>query len=852
MLVDRRRVEKALPGYRVGEWLGSGQFGLVLAARHRRLRRPVAVKVMEAKDPDGQTGNPSTEGQTDNSAATEQTDDSAAEGRILATLDHPHVVRIFEYVEAQGLCLVVMELLAGGTLTHRRATLTSPQACAVGLAVAAALEHAHTRGVLHRDIKADNILFAADDTVKVTDFGIAKIFDGSAASASNRAGTPTYMAPEQITGGRLSPATDLYALGIVLYQLLAGAPPFDPRQPLQTLWHQHLNDPPPPLHGVPTDLAAVVLRALAKMPADRQPSAAAFARDLARAATHAYGAGWTTRTGIPLHLDDTLRRVIDHQPPTTAHAEEKEQARVEGDHGEIPFLPTWDLPPEARGLTGSRYPAPPRRRNWSRITRPRGVGASVAAAILAVSLLSWRLLPTGTPPSAETISLRLATEATGIAADQTALARRLAVAAYRTAPTPQARTAVLRLLTTEQPAATLVGPTGPSGDVTFSPDGTLLATSNGDLAALVWDATARGEVRPRATLTGLASLIGNMVFSPDGTLLAITSGDQTARVWDIAAQGEVRPRATLTGRALDVVFSPDGTLLATRGSELQTTRIWDATAQGEAQPRAALTGPPGWIVADVWDAAFSPDGTLLATNSWDGTTVQMWDATARGEVQPRVTLTSPTTRGTTDRTVSPGSNSVVFSPDGTLLATSGVDGVVQVWDATARSGARPLATLTGHTRDVQNVVFSPDGTLLATASLDGTARLWDATIHGEARPLATLTGHIGNVQDVVFSPDGTLLATSSDDGTTRMWDVAARGEVRPLVTLPGHVGPTRGVAFSPDGTLLATASPDTTAKLWDVNAGRLAAAACARETDRLTEAEWKAALPKIPYSPPCP
>ncbi|WP_420497405.1 serine/threonine-protein kinase [Parafrankia sp. FMc2] len=238
MIVDRGRVEKALPGYRVGDRLGSGQFGLVLAARHRRLRRPVAVKVMDAEGPEGHTV------------------DFAAEGRILADLDHPHVVRIFEYVEAEGLCLVVMELLPGGTLTRRRNNFPAPQACAVGLAVAAALEHAHTRGVLHRDIKADNILFAADDTVKVTDFGIAKIFEGSAATASGRAGTPMYMAPEQIDGGRLGPATDLYALGVVLYQLFTGAPPFDPRQPVPPLCRT------PPVSYTPRDLAEIATRSI--------------------------------------------------------------------------------------------------------------------------------------------------------------------------------------------------------------------------------------------------------------------------------------------------------------------------------------------------------------------------------------------------------------------------------------------------------------------------------------------------------------------------------------------------------------------------------------------------------------
>ncbi len=297
-IVDRKRVAKALPGYTLGEQLGSGTFGLVLAAKHRRMRRTVAVKVMVTESAEGMRL------------------DFTAEAQVLARLDHPHVVRVHDYIEAEGLCLVVMELLAGGTLSRRRMAMSPQQACATGLAVAAALEHAHGRGVVHRDIKADNILFAADGTPKVGDFGIAKLFEGSAATASGMAGTPMYMAPEQIEGGRIGPTTDLYALGVVLYHLLTGAPPFDPKQPVQALWRQHLNDSPPPMRGVPDSLARVVLNALAKDPADRPHNAHTFAVDLALAATSAYGPAWAGRTGLSLHLADIAVLLTTNPTPT--------------------------------------------------------------------------------------------------------------------------------------------------------------------------------------------------------------------------------------------------------------------------------------------------------------------------------------------------------------------------------------------------------------------------------------------------------------------------------------------------------------------------------------------------------
>ncbi|CAO5161147.1 eukaryotic-like serine/threonine-protein kinase [Frankia sp. AiPs1] len=310
MIVDRVRVAEAVPHYVLGEELGSGAFGLVLRARHRQMRRPAAIKVMPARTAGGERI------------------DFGAEARLLGGLDHPHVVRVYDYVEADDLCLVVMELLAGGTLTRRRGTLTPEQVCVVGLSVAAALGHAHDRGVLHRDVKADNILFASDGTAKVGDFGIAKLFEGSATTASKVAGTPASMAPEQIEGGRLGPATDLYALGTVLYQLLTGRPPFDPRQPLHLLWHRQLNEPIPPMDGVAPPLSRVVLRALEREPEARHPDARAFARDLAGAASRVHGAGWLTRAGLPLHLDDEVRRLSEDALTARATSEDALTARA--------------------------------------------------------------------------------------------------------------------------------------------------------------------------------------------------------------------------------------------------------------------------------------------------------------------------------------------------------------------------------------------------------------------------------------------------------------------------------------------------------------------------------------------
>jgi serine/threonine-protein kinase len=305
VIVDRGRVAAALPGYRLHAQLGAGGFGLVIAARHRRLKRQVAIKIVPAE--------------------ANETSAFLAEAQLLASLDHPHVVRIYDYKESDGLGLIVMELAAGGTLLERqRAGISQPQVCAVGLAVAAALTHVHERGILHRDIKASNVLFDGAGLVKVSDFGIARLFEGSGVTGTARgAGTPAYMAPEQIRGGRLSPATDLYALGILLYQLLAGAPPFELDLTPAELWAWHLSVPPLPPARTPRPLADVVLQALAKDPADRHRDADAFARDLAAAAVAVHGPDWMAAAGMPLH------RGARHSPSSDIRDQPARRRRVE-------------------------------------------------------------------------------------------------------------------------------------------------------------------------------------------------------------------------------------------------------------------------------------------------------------------------------------------------------------------------------------------------------------------------------------------------------------------------------------------------------------------------------------------
>ena len=318
MTLDQEQVEEALPSYEIGHELGRGGWGVVLAGRHRQLGREVAIKQLPrafAADPDVRAR-------------------FTAEARVLASLDHPHIVPVYDYVERDGLCLLVMEQLPGGTLWSRFSTdgFTPPAATAAVLASIAGLQAAHQSHILHRDVKPENLMFSASGALKVTDFGIAKVVGGEgtlATRAGEVVGTPAYIAPEQARGAALSPATDVYAVATMYYELLSGQLPFDDDGDAMALLFKHAFETPVPLRDVapfvPAGLSEVVMRGLATDPADRYPTAEAFGVAIAEAATEAWGPGWLAAEGTPVMGASSIVAATDRitsapRAPTVADA----------------------------------------------------------------------------------------------------------------------------------------------------------------------------------------------------------------------------------------------------------------------------------------------------------------------------------------------------------------------------------------------------------------------------------------------------------------------------------------------------------------------------------------------------
>ncbi len=288
-------LRKALGAFDLGETLGRGSWGVVLAGHHRHLGRDVAVKVL----PPDLTTDPAVRRRF------------AREARLLASLDHPHVVRIYDYVETDDVCALVMERLRGGTLADR-ARLTKlgrPTACALQMAALHGLEHAHQHSVLHRDVKPDNLMLSETGVLKVTDFGISIVLGTELERmtvAGVALGTPAYMAPEQLDeSAPVGPPTDVWAAGAVLYELLSGAVPYPARDSLQASMLARVTEEPRPIQEVvedlPAPLAGVVMRALSRDPADRYARSGEFADALDAAAVEVWGPEWLASTAVPVH-----------------------------------------------------------------------------------------------------------------------------------------------------------------------------------------------------------------------------------------------------------------------------------------------------------------------------------------------------------------------------------------------------------------------------------------------------------------------------------------------------------------------------------------------------------------------
>jgi serine/threonine protein kinase len=321
----RHHLAALLPEYSIERELGRGAMGVVHLARHQRLDRLVAVKELQ--------------GALAADAATRER--FVVEAKALAALNHPHVVPVYDYIERDDHCVLVMEQLPGGTVWDQfvSAGLTMPRATALTLATCSAMQHAHDQGVLHRDIKPENLMFDADGVLKVTDFGIARMVNGASTKATvagSVLGTPAYMAPEQAEGKHVGPAADVYATATMFYEMLSGRLPFDSSDSLVAMLTQRITSDPMPVTTaaphVPAPIADVTMSGLARSTSERIASAELFGTLLAEAAVEAWGPAWLDAAGVAVLGSERIGRAARTLRP-----------------GEVPQRPTAEPSSGARG-----------------------------------------------------------------------------------------------------------------------------------------------------------------------------------------------------------------------------------------------------------------------------------------------------------------------------------------------------------------------------------------------------------------------------------------------------------------------------------------------------------------------
>ncbi|MEM8925382.1 MAG: serine/threonine-protein kinase [Actinomycetota bacterium] len=388
---DQRLVQEALPTYEVLGELGRGAFGIVYEARHSQLGRSVAVKQL---------------------GRTFATDDSVrerfiAEAQTVAGLDHPHIVPVYDFVDGEdGLCLIIMERCAGSVGERFTGSgLETDEACAAILACCAALDFAHRAGVLHRDIKPENLLYDTRGLVKLGDFGIARAIDTDARRTATGTviGTPAYMSPEQVRGEDLTPASDVYSVGIMAYELLTGRFPFEDITSATGLLAHHLVTPPTPLiearAELPAGLGEVIDRALSKEAADRPATALDLASELTRACVSAFGTGWVREGDFVLHWP----AIIAESERQTGGAAKQDTIVVRADESRT-LLAGGRGPALDASDPGLASPGGPAHTGTVQYTPPSTTGASAKppGAVAATSLSSQGASPPAPSPPAPT------------------------------------------------------------------------------------------------------------------------------------------------------------------------------------------------------------------------------------------------------------------------------------------------------------------------------------------------------------------------------------------------------------------------------------------------------------------
>ena len=789
--------------YKLLQQIGEGGCGVVyMAEQEEPVRRRVALKVIRL-------------GMDTKSVIAR----FEAEQQALAMMDHPNIAKVLDAGATEtGRPYFVMELVRGIRITDYcdQNHLPTGERLQLFIQVCQAIQHAHQKGIIHRDIKPSNILVTLHDGLpvpKVIDFGIAKAIERRLTDKTlftefqAFVGTPAYTSPEQAEMSELDIDTrsDLYSLGVLLYELLTGQTPFDPAHLLRSGLDEmrriiREEEPIPPSTRLNT-LGVAQATALATTRQAKMPALVHLVRGdldwivmkcLEKERTRRY----PTANDLALDIQRYLRnQPVLARPPSAAYTIQK-------------FV----------------------RRN--KVAVAAGAIVTLVLALAAV-VSSWQALRATRAEHQESRLRRTAEEAQQAEAKQRRRAELEELAALRRAYNsdmnlvPQALAAnnygrVIDLLNRQRPnlnsqvpkpktqsepdfrqwewryfwnqsqsdaAFALPQQSNSINGLAISPDGRFMVSSSMRGTLKLWDLFRRAEVTAFRERTFGPAVFA---FSPteDRFAAAVSGGPRRTvlKVWAVATR-EVAAESACEGGVESLAFSPDGTKLFILGQDM-AIQVWDF----KKQPLAVQTQIELPRERSRRVALFSPDARYLAIGDENGR-IRLIDLATGAETNSLTAF---------DGEIA----SLAFSPDGALLAATARFTHTAIKLFSTQTGAE-AGQLLGHVSWVRGLTFTADGRRLVSAGADQTVRIWDIQ---ERRELAALRGHLSEVSCVAVTPDGKTILSGCKDGTLFGWDAQRPDRKKPFETLPVRVA---DLQFFPDTQGMLSLNADGTVSLWD-------------------------------------
>ncbi|WP_168219098.1 protein kinase domain-containing protein [Limnoglobus roseus] len=740
---NRVSPESLVGPYEILDELGKGGMGIVYKARHIHLNRIVALKMIL--------------GGVNVSEA--HLDRFRIEAESVAKLNHSNIVQVYDIGEHNGAPYIALELVEGGNLTKKceAKPQTAKFAAQTVETLARAVHVAHAAGVVHRDLKPQNVLMTLDGQPKVTDFGLAKDIAGSSGQthAGSILGTPSYMAPEQAAGRvtDIGPPTDVYALGCILYEMLVGHPPFRGESPIATIRLVLDGEAVPPRAfqpNTPRDLDTICLKALQKPIHRRYPTAAEFAEDLRR-----YLDGETIKarpTGLPERVWKWVKR---NPARATAFVIFHIFAAI------LLGLGIWSYIAITKKAEEAELAHKSAKRNLDESTR-RMIRLNVANGTRLLDSFDYLGAPLWFAEALRLESQELGQEP---GFDERERMHRIRLrAVFDHCP----RTSHIWL---HEVAMT---------DAAYDARGRFAVTASEDGIARVWSTQDGNPVGPPLEH---GAPIRAVAITGDGSLVATAGADGYIRTWQ-PKDGKLLQVFNNGAAVTKALITPDNRFLVTGGAAGRV-RKWELSTLNEKSLYD--------FTDRVTDVQFSADGSMVAACSRDGT-ARVFDLKNGHPVTPPIKRPVAMT-------------AVALAPDGKRVVTSSRDGTVGVWDTTTGQAVFPPLK---HTAAVNDVAVTADGKRIVTACDDATAKVWDMTT-GQAvgRPVM----HDGPVIMVTTSPDGRWAATAAEDNTIRVWDILSGDLITPPIRNNALAA---AVRFSPNGYEVMVADQTRVTRIWNL------------------------------------